>query len=648
MIGETKIVEVAGTIGSDLSKPRARKAHHAGTVVNAKIAAGTWVRKGAWMLSVTGPGWRQIQEIYLEYRSGRMDRQAMRNFVGLTRDPEWFLGQLRLTDQQKRDLRKYKRVIDPVPILSPLTGILTQSLTTGSTFDAETALFAVSEHRLALIDIETPGPDWELDGKVEIVTPFREVPFVGQVLQREKQDEAPRLQVEIFDPEHQLGPEVSANFRFTYRWVDRAEEARRRIWPYALPPRGSEAQRLGLLPASSAFDRPKPPPPRATPASPFRVRPARSAAPFVLPTAPALPEAADHRYPLLLAEPEWRKLSISTATVQHRTVCRQWPFEARVVANPAPTEAMYVLAPLAGQCRFEPLRAHDRVSAGTIVAWITSPDLHQARAAYLKAAKAGNTKALQRAAADLQTLGHSLADLNEVLRDQQPIKPFPVIATFDGMVLDDVLARTSEVVAGQNLVRMQAFNTVLISGSLERSAFADVPARVQLSLKRPSDLSPSEIVIRPQALLPLLELHHDTRHDRVSFKIPLADAHPSLQTFDILKGVLSDPTAVRPAFVSPADCVHCVAHSHEVLVHSRIGVLTPVSIAIGDAVDDLIEVYGLPAGTHVVRDLALLQDESDQIRAILTGFWNPRQYLDNIRADALRVAASKPIVDLRP
>lgn len=641
MIGETKIVAVAGTVGFDLAKPRPRPAYHAGIVVHANIKAGSFVRKGDQMLSVTGPDWRRIQEIYTAYRRHQLDRETIRSYVGLGRDPEWFIDQLRLTKDQKRSLNRYKRVIDPVPIFSPFTGLVTSNLQSGDQFDRDTSLFCVAERRVADVELAPPDPDWELDEKVDVQSTCRDDPFAGSIIERRFMGEVLHLRVQVVDPENLLVNNTPATFRFTVRWVDRAQEAFKRIWPWALPLRGSEAQRLGLLPPTSVFDRPKPPSLRPKAVSPFKKsRPSRDPAPFALAAAPPLSSAAAHRFPLILTENTWRKLKISTATVQPHTIRQQWRFDGRVVENAAPLQPVQIAAPMAGECHFVPFRANDRIRAGSIIGRIKNPHLAQARATYLQALSVDDPNASKLTSAHLQSLGHTLADLNEVRRNKLPDDEFRVMATFDGVALEDAPAYPVMVDAGQDLLRFQAFNTVLISGSVARSAFADLPARVQLALRRPSDVSPIELVMQPDLLLPLVEIQVDVQRDRVAFKIPVAEGHPSLRDFDVVSAVLTDPSRQRSALAVPADCITSVAQSYEVLVHSGGGRLTPISVTVGVSTQGLTEITGPADGSHLVRDLELLKDEDSQIAAILVGFWNPTQYIDNIRADA-KVAEKK-------
>ena len=164
-------------------------------------------------------------------------------------------------------------------------------------------------------------------------------------------------------------------------------------------------------------------------------------------------------------------------------------------------------------------------------------------------------------------------------------------------------------------------NMYLLRTSLPASEFIKLPQIVEARLFGPNQTKGEPVYVNSTALV----TKSGQTEDELPFDVTFPTEAGQFKTGHFKELLLLDNSAARIGVAVPKDCLAKIGCSTEVLIHSEIGNLTPAAVKCGLSFGNSVEITeGLTAGHFVVRDLEALCAEQPDIRAIMSGFWNPR------------------------
>lgn len=516
-------------------------------------------------------------------------------------------------------------------VTAPAAGLVVELAPTGSTVAPGTPLFRLLANAVVDVILHADHGPIDRDSIADCTVRCGVTTLEATVRRIETQPGGVRVCLAVADPDGRLplGASVAVELSITptEAMVEAALAARRAAYArcYTLPPRGIALKQLNPVATKS-----QPPSAAKTgaagPYDPTRLfaprRPKREPAPF-RPIAVGPLSAAPQRPTLALSPDAWRGLRPATYVAARGRVSDHVDVGVRVEHSLANPQALAVTAPVAGVCRPAPgLCAGEPVTPGQPLFILDlTADVLSAQRVCLQAHEAGDDNAVARCCALLADLGLDAAHRHTLRRRREPFSQVAVVAPLAGMIAEVGLPAGGAVSAGTTLLTLTPANTTFAVFELDAAAFARLPPRVGARWVGTS-------TAHPAVELPLLEQAFVNRDGRDCFRLrlPLTAAHAAsvrgTPVTPLLR--LDDPATRRDAVVVPVDCVVSVAASTEVLLHTGAGHLRAASVACGLRADGFVEILdGVQVGEPLVRDVALLQSEEKQLRALLAGFWNP-------------------------
>ena len=419
--------------------------------------------------------------------------------------------------------------------------------------------------------------------------------------------------------------ESACTVRFRFEPYERlGHDLTKHDYPYPILPRGSEAVRLGLI---KPYKKAAPTPSVHEQNNPFRyhtdTRPDRDAAPY---NPPHVLKVAD-RHEMTLSLSEWQRLKISATQLIPHSICEQ-VHAIGCAEKILPAEICSVPAGYSGE--FQPLGfvIDGPIEAGEILGHIRfSADILDAQKSLLN--RANPIRLQDQLEHVLKTVGFTNRDLASLRNGRCPLERVPVFARRSG-VLKNI--RCSHAVrATDDIATITTFRAALFKVRLGKFGFAH--QGVRFTIFRHSTPGP---LCEGWAFL-------DTSDDGFSSLTVPAGRGAETGPVDLK---LQDAYSMTTALCLPRDCVYRIGKSNEILLHTSDGTLTPMSVELGCANDDIAEIVTeIPGHARVIRDVHALTLLHPLLKPLLLGFWNPQAYrLSRFEQKANYLYRSNPLL----
>jgi biotin carboxyl carrier protein len=546
-------LELRGDVHFDATSALPRRAPAAGVVVHCRMI-GSMVSQGEVVMTIRGSTYRSAQRAFIRVllAEGKAS-EALR----LARKK---LHRLKFATSQIDEIARTLNVLDPLPILTPRAGIITDILKEKSKFRGADQLLCLASDRYIEVALDTALASYLRPGKViHVADSWPPIPAVLSEKGTPDPSDRCRCKFSVGDIPIQQQLRLSVQFDVCERLGPEITHA---DWPYLLPPRRLDRIRLGL-------EKPLPAPLRpdvisSKPQNPFSAntdnRPPRVIAPYDGPKELGS-NSAHHRYSVELSIADWHQLRVATTTPESRKFTTIW----EIVTT---------------------LRAQSTASGGQTVT----------------AAQAGQFKALTSARGQLipsnTVLGHLYADP----ASKQP--PTPVCAPCAGFVVE--ISASNFVASGDKLAVVAPTPHILsIPESCPPEHFS------QLRVRNPT---------QPDTLfsLPPIALCGD---QAAGFDVPFPSGFGPFEEGQSFSVALEMTNGSRNSLALPSDCLVKQGNSHELLLHHGLGKLTPVAVRVNQPGTFVEILLGINKTAHVVRDLEKLCQLDRRIGALMTGFW---------------------------
>jgi biotin carboxyl carrier protein len=609
-----------GTIADPVSS-RDRLAPAQGQVADVLLAPGAPIRRGATVLTVTGVAYIKAQEeIIRAFREGSRPRAGL-DLAAPIREGEEKLVQLKFSRDQIAWIRQHKRVIDPLPILSPFDAVLTGTLQANELFAEGASLFSIAIGRLVKFRISSKYAQYLRNEKEAKVTLSDGTEVRGRfesflVGEGDSEGEGRLICDRLLAP---AGDKARIEFHFD--GYERATPTCTRAdWPYSSPPRGSDLVRLQRLHANKtggALPQQVRPTSTVLQTSQLAVPDFRPRRPLARHADPDLPPApSSQRHSISLSLRKFTELKIRTTRIEPTPIIPRWRCLAQVMECAPPQQPFHVSAAYDGTFLPAPIRRDDVVNPGQPIGHI---HLHknaiEDQQALLAASHANDESPVRER---LHGIGFTDQDIAGIKRKKLPITLKEVYATSSGVV-QDFWPSERLVKTGETILILRCTNMQLVRAHIAPEEYELIPRIVHTRLSRPF-LPNSSPVYASSAL----NSERSRTDSRVDFDLAFPCGTEFLAPGGIFELELSDPTSSRQGKCIPRDCVLQLGLSNEVLIYSRGAVLTPAAVVLGKARDSVVEVLGgISAGQSLVRDLKDLVNISKEIYALMGGFWTP-------------------------
>ena len=587
---------LTGKISIDLDNFAPRYAVAAGRVVEVIVPSGGLVKRGTAILSVTGDSYLDPQKALIRALAGKFDsRMSIEEAGALVEQLYQDLHSLKFTRAQIDLIRDGQTVIDPVPIFTPQGASLSHTLVRGQVFGPDDVLFQLAADRVISLMMSREQASFLRPGKTVTVRINDENEIEGH-LKRVNDTQSPTVKEVLIDfppGSTSVGEEVSVTFRFA-SWERIGPHFTSRDWPYDRLPRSeAELHSISRNRRVAPAVPPNQPSPSAkadivkpkAPANPFGQRQTRRARPIRPSPRPYNPDLLgapkSERYSLPLKTTEFMSWGISTIRASKQTITPQWICPAQVFEHEVAGAEIAISTSAAGTYHPKGHKRDGIVRAGTLIGFVQSDETHAIN----------ESRAL-----------------------------VPVYADRDGVILVTFDSQRP-VLPGDTVMKLRCTNMYFLRAKLPLSEYARLPRTIEAQIHWPSRGGGEPIFVNKSALI----VERARTDVSVEFEVTFPAEIDQLQTGYARDLHLRDNSAARVGLAIPNDCVAQIEHSTEVLIHSEIGKLTPAAVECGAKYDGLVEITGgLSDGHFVVRDLAMLADEQPDIRAIMSGFWNPR------------------------
>jgi hypothetical protein len=606
---------LTGTICLDEGTAKSRLAPAAGTVVGVSVTPGTVATRGDIILSVTGEAYITAQRTLIHALTGQERPKATLEQRGAEFNRLYgALRALKFTSKQIDAIRDAETVIDPLPILAPVDGVVTDVLDVGRAFSTDESLFRLATGKQVLLALEATHARYLRPFKRAAVRTERGDEAEG-VLRAVNETDLPEMRqvcLELPQCSFHVGEPVTVIFKFA-PWERLDPNFTSKDWPYPNLPRSqTELDRfrglhrpLSSVPAHqlSLAQKAKLANSKVTPANPFSEpqsrpsRPKRSPGNYLDPRLVKAPTS--NRYALPLDYARFTEWKFSTFRLTQEAITPQWSLPAQVVEQNA-AGIKDIAASADGTFHPEARRRNDIIRAGTVVGFIENDKFDRT--------------------AQLSPPPSTTIPASQPPHDEARLGQIPIYADCDGVVME-MLDRKQHVSCGDPVMKVRCSNMYLLRTRLLASEFIKLPRIVEARLFWPERTRKEPIYVNSRALITQIE----PAKDQVTFDVTFPTEAGHFKTGHFKNLLLLDNSAQRIGLTVPKDCIAKVGCSTEMLIHSETGKLTPSVVKCGPTFGESIEIVdGLTAGHFAVRDLEALCAEQPDIRAIMGGFWNPR------------------------
>jgi hypothetical protein len=574
------------------------------------LGVGQHVARGQPVVLVSGSGLYEAQVLYigLTRLKGSGLAQGSADLIDLAKKA---LTRLRFSKAQIEEVGMTGEPLDPVPILSPWDGIVTEALDEGSEAESGATLFGVSDHLMLNVQAAEPEAAFIQEGQLTAIL----VPGLSQPLQLcirtihlpgvgmstrtvEAQvttsPEAP-LPPQPFAIEFTLEGTRAVGWSRAQMWADLDENSSGRRVYGQLEARDDEPMRrvLPVLPL-----KPTPPPAVAPPRQIASYKP--------LPTVQWL-KRRQPDYEITLTAPQWDALGIVTHAVEQRSFKTFVDCTGTVAAVIGSQDDVPIVAPLAGEIHFNGYKQGDLIQGPTEIAAIQFPR------SILKLQKRLATTWRRPISPDdagltdkLLAVGLSRQDLRYISRTRSVIERMSMLVHQPGVLTRILPTDAKHVTGGEIIATLRAANGLALRCEIPTMEFEKLPPLVAVRLScLPDSPEPNKLICDVETT-PMLDAQSSKGSEQTSVVIPLP-AHVSLEPNQTVRLRISDPTSARLTLAIPADCVAPIAGQLHVLLHTGRCTLRLVPVTSGSTMDGFIEIIkGVSAGEPVVQSFGSL------------------------------------------
>ena len=231
---------LTGTICFDEGTAKPRLAPAAGTVVGVHATPGTVVAQGDIILSVTGEAYITAQRAFIHALTGQGLPQATLEQLGAEFDRLYgALRALKFTSKQIDAVRDAKTVIDPLPILAPVDGAVTDVLDVDRAFSTDESLLRLATGKQVLLALEATHARYLRPFKKATIRTERgdETEGVLRAISETDQPEIRQVCLELPQCSFHVGEPVTVIFEFA-PWERLDPSFTSKDWPYPRLPRG--------------------------------------------------------------------------------------------------------------------------------------------------------------------------------------------------------------------------------------------------------------------------------------------------------------------------------------------------------------------------------------------------------------------------
>ncbi len=253
----------------------------------------------------------------------------------------------------------------------------------------------------------------------------------------------------------------------------------------------------------------------------------------------------------------------------------------------------------------------DVVAAGAPLVDLLNPEWLGAQQEYLAVKATGDAALTQAARSRLVLLGMPEALIARAERSGQAIALYTITAPSGGVITELMVRQGMSVAPGMTLARINGLGTVWLEAALPESLAASIQPGQGVEARFPA--LPGE-VIKGKVAAVLPEANRDTRTLRLRIELP----NPGQRLKAGMFAQVSLRGAAREALVVPAEAVIRTGKRALVYLSEQPGRYRPVSVEIGEQVDDLIVVRsGLSAGQQVVASGQFLLDSEASLQGVM-------------------------------
>lgn len=320
-------------------------------------------------------------------------------------------------------------------------------------------------------------------------------------------------------------------------------------------------------------------------------------------------EAADQAPGLNVSAQAVQSLGLRVATVQERPAAARIEAVGTVQLNER--EVSLVQARAGGFVERVYARAPgDVIAAGAPLVDLLLPDWVAAQREYLAVQALGDATLTQAARQRLLLLGMSEALVARVDRTREPEARLTVTAPQGGLIAELMVRQGMTVGAGMSLARINGLGSVWVEVAVPESQGAQV-AVGQTAEMRFAAYGAEVFKARVIGILP--EASKDTRTLRVRLELP----NPAQRFKAGMFAQVGLQGAAQPRLMVPSEAVIRTGRRALAYVVDGPGRFHPVSVELGEEIDDqLVVLGGLSAGQQVVASAQFLIDSEASLRGL--------------------------------
>jgi Cu(I)/Ag(I) efflux system membrane fusion protein len=253
----------------------------------------------------------------------------------------------------------------------------------------------------------------------------------------------------------------------------------------------------------------------------------------------------------------------------------------------------------------------DVVAAGAPLVDVLNPEWLGAQQEYLAVKATGDAALAQAARSRLVLLGMPEALIARAERTGQSIALYTITAPAGGVITELMVRQGMSVAPGMTLARINGLGSVWLEAAVPESLAATIQPGQAVEARFAA--LPGE-VIKGKVAAVLPEANRDTRTLRLRIELP----NPGQRLKAGMFAQVSLRGAAREALVVPAEAVIRTGKRALVYVSEPPGRYRPVTVEIGEQVDELIVVRGgLAAGQQVVASGQFLVDSEASVQGVM-------------------------------
>jgi Cu(I)/Ag(I) efflux system membrane fusion protein len=574
---------------------------------------GQRVVRGQPVVLVSGHALAEAQELYIGLtrlqRAGLADESP--DLIELAKKA---LTRLRFSKSQIEKMAMTGEPLDPVPVLSPWAGIVTEVLDEGSDAEPWASLFGVSDQLMLNLQAAEPEAAFIQEGQMTSIL----LPDLSQMLQlRIGKIHLPRMSLptRTIEAEVTTAPEAPLpsqpfTIEFTLEGTRAVGWSRAQMWA------DLEENHTGRRVYGQLMARNDEPMWKVSPTLPLNpVLPLAVARPRPIANYKPLPtvqwlKRRKPDYEIALTAPQWDILGIKTYPVEQRSFRVYVDCTGTVAAVPGSEKDVPIIARTAGEIHFNTYKQGDLIPGPTEIATVqcTRPILKlQKRLATTWRRPINPDDA--GLADQLLAAGFSGQDVQHISRTRSVLKRMPVLVHQPGVLTRILATDAQQVQCGEIIATLRAANGLVVRCDVPTTEFGKLPSRVAVHLRwLPDSLEPDQVICEVEAV-PMLDPQSSNEPDQNCVVIPLP-AHVSLEPNRTVRLRILNPASARTAVAIPVDCVASIAGQSHVLLHTKRCTLRLVPVTLGATMDGFIEIItGLGEGEPVVQSFGSIVRE---------------------------------------